>query len=142
MSSTVKPLRVIYSNPVTVVFWDDGTKTLSRCDKVDTYDELTGFMLCVWKKTLPPKLFRDMLSKFVYGDDPKYIKRNQKKVKQNKKEFSDFDALQKLAEYSYMIVPCCNNPTNTFSPTKPFSQEQIYDFLDVLDELIGEFDGE
>lgn len=139
MSSTVKPLRVIYSNPVTVVFWDDGTKTLSRCDEVDTYDELTGFMLCVWKKTLPPKLFRDMLSKFVYGDDPKYIKRNQKKVKQDKKEFSDFDALQrlaenKLAEYSYMIVPCCSDHTNTLSP--------IYDFLDVLDELIDEFDGE
>lgn len=137
MSSTVKPLRVIYSNPVTVVFWDDGTKTLSRCDEVDTYDELTGFMLCVWKKTLPPKLFRDMLSKFVYGDDPKYVKRNQKKVKQNKKEFSDFDALQKFVKNSYMIAPySCNKSAVTFS------QEQIYDFLDVLDELIDEFNGE
>ena len=40
--------KVIYSNPVTVVIWDDGTKTKSRCDSQDTYDELTGFMLCVF----------------------------------------------------------------------------------------------
>lgn len=74
--------KVIYSNPVTVVIWNDGTKTKSRCDSQDTYDELTGFMLCVFKKCMPAKEMRKMFETYVYGDSDK-IKRN--KTKNDKK---------------------------------------------------------
>ena len=74
--------RVIYSNPVTVVIWGDGTKTKSRCDSQDTYDELTGFMLCVFKKIMPAKEMRKMFKTYVYGDNDK-IKRD--KTRSNKK---------------------------------------------------------
>lgn len=77
----VKPIKVIYSNPVTIVFWDDNTKTISKCDEADTYNELTGFMLCMLKKNMPPKNMRNMLNQFVYGEDKKYIKRNVPKQK-------------------------------------------------------------
>lgn len=78
--------RVIYSNPVTVVIWDDGTKTKSRCDSQDTYDELTGFMLCVFKKIMPAKEMRKMFKTYVYGDSNK-IKRD--KTRSNKKSLID-----------------------------------------------------
>ena len=74
--------KVIYSNPVTVVIWDDGTKTKSRCDSQDIYDELTGFMLCVFKKGMPAKEMRKMFETYVYGDSDK-IKRD--KTKNDKK---------------------------------------------------------
>ena len=76
MSNKAKIERVIYSEPATIVFWDDGTKTISKCDKRDEYDELTGFLLCVLKKTVPHKQWRKALKKYVYGNDPKYVKRD------------------------------------------------------------------
>ena len=68
--------RVIYSNPVTVIVWEDGTKTRSRCDESDVYDELTGFMLCVFKKALSPKAMRKMFNDYVYDIDSNKIKWN------------------------------------------------------------------
>lgn len=66
--------QVIYSNPVTVVIWADGSKTISRCDDNDIYDELTGFMLCVFKKALTPKAMRKMFNQYVYDVDSDKIK--------------------------------------------------------------------
>lgn len=66
--------KVIYSDPVTVVIWDDGTKTISRCDDTDVYDELTGFMLCVFKKVLSAKDMRKAFDKYVYDIDSDKIK--------------------------------------------------------------------
>lgn len=66
--------QVIYSDPVTVVIWGDGTKTKSRCDEDDIYDELTGFMLCIFKKLMTPKAMRKMFKDYVYDVDSKKIK--------------------------------------------------------------------
>ena len=66
--------QVIYSNPVTVIIWEDGTKTISRCDDDDVYDELTGFMLCIFKKVLTPKTMRKMFKDYVYDVDSDKIK--------------------------------------------------------------------
>lgn len=81
--------KVTYSKPVTIIRWDDDTITKSFCDEVDNYDELTGFLMCVIKKMVPAKEMRKLFSKYVYGDDPKYIKRivpkkDRKKVDQYK----------------------------------------------------------
>lgn len=74
MSKIPSIKQVIYSNPVTVIIWGDGTKTISRCDDDDIYDELTGFMLCVFKKALAPKAMRKMFSQYVYDVDSDKIK--------------------------------------------------------------------
>ena len=78
--------KVTYSKPVTIIRWDDNTITKSFCDEADNYDELTGFLMCVIKKMVPAKEMRKLFSKYVYGDDPKYIKRIVPKKKKNKFE--------------------------------------------------------
>lgn len=42
--------QVVYNDPATVVYWDDGTKTVVKCHEEDVYDERTGFLLCCAKK--------------------------------------------------------------------------------------------
>ena len=73
--------KAIYSDPYVHILWDDGTKTSSKCDEYDEYDELTGFLMCVLKKTMRHKDMRSMLNTFVYGNDKKYVKRDKKYTK-------------------------------------------------------------
>ena len=47
--------KVIYNPPATIILWNDGTKTTSKCEYGDVYSKEMGFMLCVLKK------------KYVYG---------------------------------------------------------------------------
>jgi hypothetical protein len=42
--------RVIFSDPATVVFWKDGTKTVSKCQDDDTFSEWVGLAICHFKK--------------------------------------------------------------------------------------------
>jgi len=51
-STSVRPEKVIYNDPATVVFWSDGTKTVVRCHYGDSYDEREGFLLCCAKKLM------------------------------------------------------------------------------------------
>lgn len=44
--------RVIYSNPAVVVFWSDGTKTVAKCSKQDTYNPEFGLLLCYCYRTI------------------------------------------------------------------------------------------
>ncbi len=50
MVDTIYIREVIYNKPVTIVFWSDGTKTISKCGKSDTYNEETGLLYCIIKK--------------------------------------------------------------------------------------------
>lgn len=43
---------VIYSNPATIVFWDDGTKTVVRCGKDETFDPEKGLAMAISKRVL------------------------------------------------------------------------------------------
>ena len=43
--------RVIYSNPATIVFWDDGTKTVAKCSEENVYDPESGLLWCIAKKS-------------------------------------------------------------------------------------------
>ena len=47
--------KVIFNNPATIVYWEDGTKTVVKCGKDDTYSEETGLALCFMKKALGNK---------------------------------------------------------------------------------------
>ena len=58
--------KVIYNNPATIVFWSDGTKTTSKCDNEDTFDEMTGFLLCIAKKYMGGERLKFSLEKNVY----------------------------------------------------------------------------
>ena len=54
--------KVIYNNPATIVFWSDGTKTVSKVHADDTYSPEVGLVLCVLKKLHGSTNVHDMLS--------------------------------------------------------------------------------
>lgn len=61
--STVNPLEiknVYFNDPVTVVMWNDGTKTIVRCSENDFYDPEKGLAMAIVKKA--------------YGNDNKFHK--------------------------------------------------------------------
>jgi hypothetical protein len=47
--------KVIFNKPATIVYWEDGTKTVVKCGKDDTYSEEAGLALCFMKKALGNK---------------------------------------------------------------------------------------
>lgn len=49
------PQKVIFNNPATIIFWDDGTKTVVKCQGGDTFSEEAGIALCFMKKMLGNK---------------------------------------------------------------------------------------
>lgn len=52
MAKSVKPTieRVVFNDPATIVFWKDGTKTVVKCSKGDTFSEESGIAMCFMKK--------------------------------------------------------------------------------------------
>lgn len=44
--------KVIFSDPATIVFWTDNTKTIVRCGENDIYDPEKGVAMCCMKKLL------------------------------------------------------------------------------------------
>lgn len=59
--------KIMYKPPATIVFWNDGTKTVAVCEKEDTYNRELGFALCVLKKKYGNKKVHDMLDKYVHN---------------------------------------------------------------------------
>lgn len=49
-SPEFKVKKVIFSKPATIIFWSDGTKTVVKCGKDDTYDKEKGFYIACAKK--------------------------------------------------------------------------------------------
>lgn len=59
--------KIMYKPPATIVFWNDGTKTVAVCEKGDVYNKELGFALCVLKKKYGNKKVHDMLDKYVHN---------------------------------------------------------------------------
>lgn len=55
--------KVLYNNPATIVFWNDGTQTRNICPKGTEYNPDTGLTFCVLKKLMSSngmaRLFED-----------------------------------------------------------------------------------
>lgn len=41
--------KVIFNNPATIVYWADGTKTVVKCGKEDTFDPEKGLAMAISK---------------------------------------------------------------------------------------------
>lgn len=46
--------QVIFNPPATVVYWNDGTKTVAMCSDQDTFSEEFGFAMACAKKLFHP----------------------------------------------------------------------------------------
>lgn len=44
--------KVIFNGPATIIFWDDGSKTLVKCTEKDTFDYEKGLAMAIAKKNL------------------------------------------------------------------------------------------
>ena len=132
--------KVTYSKPVTLIRWDDDTITKAFCDEVDNYDELTGFLMCIIKKMVPAKEMRKLFSKYVYGDDPKYIKRIVPKKKKKDNDgliFLDRLVCPPLATLNEENMPKITFNTTPIECTATFKEDsRIEEFIKSLDELI------
>lgn len=49
-SNTMKIEKVIFNNPATIVYWNDGTKTVVKCQEGDFFDKEKGLAMAIIKK--------------------------------------------------------------------------------------------
>lgn len=52
ISSIFKYKKIIFNNPATIIIWNDGTKTVVKCQNGDNFDPEKGVALCFMKKAL------------------------------------------------------------------------------------------
>lgn len=60
--------RVVYNDPATIVFWEDGSKTVVKCQKKkgDVYSRETGLAMAIVKKAYGNKgSFNDVFTKWL-----------------------------------------------------------------------------
>lgn len=69
------PKKVIFNKPATIVFWEDGTKTVVKCSEDDEYSEYFGFLAALAKK--------------IYGNNSEVQKIVKKAERQEKKREGD-----------------------------------------------------
>lgn len=64
---TLPSIKNVYFNPpATVVLWNDGTKTVVKCQDGDAYSKETGLALCMAKKAMGNKgNFNDIFRKWI-----------------------------------------------------------------------------
>lgn len=61
--------RVIFSDPCTIVIWNDGTKTIVRCTD-EKFDKEKGLAMCIAKKSLGNKgKYYDVFKKWIEEDE-------------------------------------------------------------------------
>ena len=62
--------NVIFNGPATIVFWEDGTKTVVRCQSDDEYTKEAGLAWCIAKKALGNKSdYVDIFGKWCGGHE-------------------------------------------------------------------------
>lgn len=71
LSSPPKIKNIIFNGPATIVFWEDGSKTVVKCDKKDIYDPEKGVLWAIVKKYTEnqPNAYGDYLLIFDHLSD-------------------------------------------------------------------------
>lgn len=79
--------NVIINRPATIVFWNDGTKTVCKCSKGDTFDAEKGIAMCFMKKMFGnPSQVRKFMKKWIPWMVMSRVK--QKDVMSNRKAYN------------------------------------------------------
>ena len=66
---TVYIKQVKYNDPATIVFWSDGTKTVTKCCGDDIYSKEAGLAICVMKKLLGTQETFDIFMDWLPDED-------------------------------------------------------------------------
>lgn len=76
---------VIYSDPATIVFWNDGTKTVCKCKEGDDYCPEAGLAMCILKKLIGASNLKDIFNDWIlYGKGEVTVKDVRKKHRDDK----------------------------------------------------------
>ena len=59
--------RVIHSNNVCTIIWNDDTKTQSRCSEGDVYSKEAGFLIALLKKFMTTADVMALLEEYVWS---------------------------------------------------------------------------
>lgn len=78
MPAWLKVARVVYNNPATIVFWEDGEKTVVKCQKDEVFNEYAGFCAAVAKRVFENNSRVIKIVKNATREDPKPEKTNGK----------------------------------------------------------------
>jgi len=62
-------VKVLYKDPVTVVFWSDDTKTVAKCSEEDVFSPETGLSICIMKKMLGATAVRNIFYDWTIPND-------------------------------------------------------------------------
>ena len=98
---------VIYSGPATIIKWNDGTKTMVKCEPDEEYNKEKGFVMAYMKKLLGDKKFFKELKKWVWKNPrANFDQKNKERQKaQGKKikiethvDFPEENIIQKIAD--------------------------------------------
>ena len=71
--------RIIFSNPATIVFWEDGTKTVVKCMKGEKFERYAGFAAACMKKMFGnTSRAKSVMEYFAVEQEPKESKTEKK----------------------------------------------------------------
>lgn len=71
--------KVIFNYPCTIVLWEDGTKTVVRCQEGDAWDKEKGLAMAIAKKFMGNKSnFNNKIKKWLGEDEYYYGKKIEK----------------------------------------------------------------
>lgn len=70
--------HVVFNGPATIIFWQDGSKTVLKCHEGDEYSAVTGFALCMLKGILGNQGYHDLCEHWL--DDVYAVDEERKKI--------------------------------------------------------------
>lgn len=124
--------KIMYKRPATIVFWNDGTKTVSVCEKGDVYNKELGFALCVLKKKYDNKTVHQMLDTYVHNAN-EYSEKDKAIVWENKPKEKGFRKPNVVKKRIKMHDKPSKYLEITVEPTR---HETIYDdIFDIFDDF-------
>ena len=56
--------KVVFNDPITIVFWKDGTKTVSKASNEDRFDKETGLVMAIIRKFCGSKNYGKFFEKY------------------------------------------------------------------------------
>ena len=79
--------KVIFNNPATIVFWEDGSKTVVKCsEEFEDYDKEKGLAFCFLKKLYGDKYYQKILKPIVKKFDKEDMENTEIIKMQNKNQ--------------------------------------------------------
>lgn len=113
----IKIEKVIHSGPATIIFWDDGTKTVVKAQ--DEFDYEKGILYAALKKLATKKEYDNILRAIDKVDEA----RKDEPVETEKKETP-----KKKREYKYQKCPVCGRGYNlNYYRTNKLSKQGFVD---------------